>query len=103
MARLGHGLQANPEPRRKLDGERAALVQLWRRRWARCWRHLRCGRQSLRHDRGGGAYGRGVVFKPTPNADGSWTESVLHSFKSSDGYYPSAGLIFDATGNLYGT
>jgi uncharacterized repeat protein (TIGR03803 family) len=52
---------------------------------------------------GGGTYGRGTVFKLTPNADGSWTESVLHSFKSSDGYSPIAGLIFDATGNIYGT
>ena len=50
---------------------------------------------------GGG--GCGVVFKLTPNADGSWTESVLHSFLASDGTYPEAGLIFDAAGNLYGT
>ena len=28
----------------------------------------------------GGAYGPGTVFKLTPNADGRWTESVLHSF-----------------------
>ncbi len=52
---------------------------------------------------GGGAFGYGAAFKLTPNADGSWTESVLHSFTSSDGSYPYAGLIFDAAGNLYGT
>ena len=51
----------------------------------------------------GGAYGPGTVFKLTPNADGSWTESVLHSFNGSDGQLPKAGLIFDAAGNLYGT
>jgi uncharacterized repeat protein (TIGR03803 family) len=46
----------------------------------------------------------GTVFKLAPNADGSWTESVLHSFLGgSDGQFPSAGLIFDAGGNLYGT
>jgi uncharacterized repeat protein (TIGR03803 family) len=55
----------------------------------------------------GGAYGGGVVFKLAPNADGSWTESVLHSFcsltKCADGSFPSASLIFDTAGNLYGT
>ena len=32
-------------------------------------------------------------------------EKVLHSFNVSgnDGFYPYAGLIFDAAGNLYGT
>jgi len=45
----------------------------------------------------------GTVFKVSPNSDGSWTESVLNSFTGSDGSGPYAGLIFDATGNLYGT
>ena len=52
---------------------------------------------------GGGASGGGTVFKLAPNQDGSWTESVLHSFNGSDGSGPFAGLIFDAAGNLYGT
>jgi uncharacterized repeat protein (TIGR03803 family) len=53
---------------------------------------------------GGGAFGIGTVFKLTPNPDGSWTESVLHSFQGGrDGSYPNFGsLLFDATGNLYG-
>jgi uncharacterized repeat protein (TIGR03803 family) len=51
----------------------------------------------------GGANSQGTVFKLTANADGSWTESVLHSFNGSDGAYPYAGLIFDAAGSLYGT
>ena len=51
----------------------------------------------------GGAHNSGTVFKLTPNADGAWTESVLHAFNSSDGANPYAGLIFDAAGNLYGT
>ncbi len=47
--------------------------------------------------------GCGVVFKLSPNSDGSWTESALHRFVGVQGAYPSAGLIFDAAGNLYGT
>ena len=46
----------------------------------------------------------GLVFKLTPNADGSWTEKVLHRFTSSrDGAYPEGGLLFDGAGDLYGT
>ena len=47
--------------------------------------------------------GCGTVFKLTP-ASGSWTESVLYTFTGgSDGREPNARLLFDATGNLYGT
>lgn len=53
----------------------------------------------------GGVYGVGAVFRLTPGADGSWKESVLHSFNPNgkDGVYPEAGLTFDAAGNLYST
>ncbi len=55
----------------------------------------------------GGRHGSGVIYKLTSNPDGSWTESVLHSFCSlpscKDGWGPYGGLIFDAAGNLYGT
>jgi uncharacterized repeat protein (TIGR03803 family) len=51
---------------------------------------------------GGGPAGGGVVFKLTPSG-GSWTESVLHSFTGEDGFFPQTGVIFDSTGNLYGT
>jgi len=47
--------------------------------------------------------GCGTVFKLAPNSDGTWTERVLHSFASHPAANPEAGLIFDATGNLYGT
>src|SRR5207248_3148969 len=45
----------------------------------------------------------GNVFKLTPDGTGNWTETVLHNFTGADGYQPYAGLIFDSTGNLYGT
>jgi uncharacterized repeat protein (TIGR03803 family) len=53
----------------------------------------------------GGLHGQGTVFELSPNANGSWTEKVLHSFNhnGSDGYQPFAGLILDAAGSLYGT
>lgn len=48
----------------------------------------------------GGAYGLGVVF----TLDSSGNESVLHNFAGgADGANPYAGLLRDATGNLYGT
>ena len=48
------------------------------------------------------ADGCGVVFELTP-ANGTWAESVLHSFTDGkDGGVPSSGLTFDAVGNLYG-
>jgi uncharacterized repeat protein (TIGR03803 family) len=52
----------------------------------------------------GGAYANGTVFELTPQAGGSWTETVLHSFgNGSDARNPWDGVIFDALGNLYGT
>jgi uncharacterized repeat protein (TIGR03803 family) len=52
----------------------------------------------------GGALGFGTAFKLTPATGGGWTETLLHSFGSSnDGQYPQASLIFDAAGNLYST
>jgi uncharacterized repeat protein (TIGR03803 family) len=53
----------------------------------------------------GGAYGDGTVFQLMPGGDGRWTERILHNFQNNgkDGYWPFAGLVFDAAGNLYGT
>ena len=44
-----------------------------------------------------------LVFKLTPNQDGTWTRTVLHTFKGYDGDKARSELIFDAAGNLYGT
>ena len=55
---------------------------------------------------GGGAHGGGTVFELIAD-HGTWTEKVLYSFCSQnsckDGEFPYAGLVFDASGNLYGT
>src|SRR5215472_5120278 len=49
----------------------------------------------------GGAHGYGTVFEVTS----SGIEKILHSFNvnGKDGFYPEAGLVRDAKGNLYGT
>ena len=54
---------------------------------------------------GGGCQpnGCGTVVELTPTAGGGWTEQVLFSFNGTDGAIPVAGLIFDATGKVYGT
>ena len=52
---------------------------------------------------GGGANQGGCVFKLSPNGDGSWTETVLYSFSGIDGRSPYTGLVFDNSGNLYGS
>ena len=54
---------------------------------------------------GGGAFDGGSAFELTPEAGGSWTETVLHNFvyNFTDGFSPTGALTFDAAGNLYGT
>jgi len=50
-----------------------------------------------------GQYGEGAAFKLTHSGVG-WTYSSLHDFTGGvDGGNPMDGLIFDASGNLYGT
>lgn len=54
-----------------------------------------------------GEFGYGVVYKLTPNANGSWKETVLHVFTgvAGDGAYPDnvGGVVVDNAGNVYGT
>jgi len=48
--------------------------------------------------------GCGTVFKLSPASGGQWNYSVLHTFKNAqDGAGPTAGVILDAAGNVYGT
>ena len=58
----------------------------------------------------GGQYGHGTVFSVTPPAticrsvSCPWTETVLYSFTGTyDSLAPQGHLIFDSSGNLYGT
>jgi uncharacterized repeat protein (TIGR03803 family) len=53
----------------------------------------------------GGTNNAGTVYE-LANSGGTWTQTVLYSFlgsSNSDGSNPFAGLIMDASGNLYGT
>ena len=50
------------------------------------------------------AYLSGSVFKLTPMGGGAWTYTSLHDFTGgSDGSSPQSTLVFDSSGNLYGT
>ena len=49
----------------------------------------------------GGSYDRGTVFKL--DASNGYALTTLHSFAGPDGSGPSAAVIADASGNLYGT
>ena len=55
----------------------------------------------------GGHYDNsGTAFELSPATRGPWTETPLHSFGNpadGDGASPSGTLIFDSSGNLYGT
>jgi uncharacterized repeat protein (TIGR03803 family) len=53
---------------------------------------------------GGGTSGAGVAFKLWSGSDG-WQETVLYNFDGSkkSGIYPSGPLVFDSSGDLYGT
>ncbi len=51
-----------------------------------------------------GLYGYGNVFELTPTGNGTWTYTSLYDFHGgNDGGYPVSNLVFDASGNLYGT
>ena len=50
----------------------------------------------------GGQYGLGTVYEAT-RSGGTWTETVLYSFDGTHGASPSASVVLDRVGNLYGT
>jgi uncharacterized repeat protein (TIGR03803 family) len=49
--------------------------------------------------------GCGTIYELSPTGNGGWTEKVLHRLLDAfgQGAEPRAGLIMDASGNLYGT
>ncbi|MGO9432782.1 MAG: choice-of-anchor tandem repeat GloVer-containing protein [Terracidiphilus sp.] len=54
----------------------------------------------------GGRYNWGTVFqlRPPPTIPSPWNENIIHSFTGgSDGSIPTSQLVFDESGNLYGT
>jgi uncharacterized repeat protein (TIGR03803 family) len=54
----------------------------------------------------GGVHGLGIVFELSPPAKKGkgWKETILHQFSGGkDGAHPSAGLVLDSKGNIYGT
>lgn len=52
----------------------------------------------------GGVFGSGTVFELKLEDSGGWTKMVLHNFAGNvGGYGPVGNLIFDGSGNLYGT
>jgi uncharacterized repeat protein (TIGR03803 family) len=51
----------------------------------------------------GGANGAGAIYELSPQADGSYAESIIHSFETTDGQDPNSTLVMDSAGNLYGT
>jgi uncharacterized repeat protein (TIGR03803 family) len=53
---------------------------------------------------GCGNSGCGTAFQLSPDANGTWTETVLSNFgEGNDGAIPETNLVFDAAGHLYGT
>jgi len=52
----------------------------------------------------GGTYGSGIVFELTSRRVGEWDFRTLYSFRGQpDGSFPYGALLFDASGDIYGT
>ena len=52
----------------------------------------------------GGSHGSGVVFELTPMAFGEWDFKTIYTFQGQpDGSFPYGALLFDPSGNIYGT
>jgi uncharacterized repeat protein (TIGR03803 family) len=68
------------------------------------------GRMILRHGRlfgaatTGGTYGSGIIFELTPTDVGEWDLRPVYSFRGQpDGSFPYGAILFDGSGNVYGT
>jgi uncharacterized repeat protein (TIGR03803 family) len=50
-----------------------------------------------------GGDGCGIVFRLTPNPDGTWTESTIYDFAGApDAAVPIGSLVLDVDGSMYG-
>lgn len=50
-----------------------------------------------------GGLGSGIIFKLSPDGNGHWTETVVHSFQGPpDGAFAYNGMVVDRFGNFYG-
>ncbi len=47
-------------------------------------------------------FGCGTIFKLSPNADGSWSESILYNFTGAEDGYEPVAVAIDAQGDIYG-
>ena len=45
----------------------------------------------------------GAVYELSPRPNGPWKLSILHNFHGNDGSLLNSRLVFDSSGNLYGT
>src|SRR5262249_8735587 len=65
--------------------------------------------ESLISDSAGNLYGvagsnsEGAVYELIPSSGGMWTLKILYEFKDLSDGIPTAGLIMNASSNLYGT
>jgi uncharacterized repeat protein (TIGR03803 family) len=52
-----------------------------------------------------GHFSTGVVYELVPGSGGTWTYVGAHDFRQGigDGQYPYGGVVFDKSGNVYGT
>ena len=50
----------------------------------------------------GGAYANGTVYEMR-RSGGNWLEVVIHDFNGTDGSAPQGKVVFDSSGNMYGT
>jgi len=51
----------------------------------------------------GGVGNNGTVYKLTHTVSGTWAKKILHYFNNVTGKNPECSLVFDKSGNLYGT
>lgn len=51
----------------------------------------------------GGSGSEGTIFELSPEPDGTWQETIIYNFDYTHGGVPLGGLVWDRSGNLYGT